>query len=427
MKTSVRFLLVALVFAIFVAIGSLYMRFYVAPKTHGIILFIANGYDISLINRARLQAAKKGQSLHMDRLHQVALLTTRGLNENVADDAASATALASGELSPNSIVGYNSLGRRLDTLIYAAQRAGRLTGLVTTNELTANTPTAFYSTKSKDPESAYQAAAELIDTSNIDIILGGGKAYFTPASVKNPYGRLDRRDLISEADKRGYEIVMTRKALEAIPRWPQRRVFGLFADHAFIYSSLTQGTMDQPSLADLTRRAIELMDLHLGGYFLVIDHGLIENASRRNLTQLALNEIAALDEAIRVAIAYAGRKSLILCTSNFSLGSLDVRRSQLIESTPPTEDITYDWLSGPGGKLSSPHPSSPATTLQDLYLRIQSPNDLALLTPQPAIHYSDEAEITSRPSWIASRGFGEDYFRGFLDATEIYNLIVRLY
>ncbi len=425
MKTSIRFILVILIFAAFIGIASLYLRFYVTPKAHGIILFIANGYDISLINRARLEAAKKGQVLHMDRLNQVAFLTTRGLNKNVADDAASATALASGELSPNGYVGYNSIGKRLNTLIYAAQRAGRLTGLITTNALTATTPTAFYSTKRNDPDDVYHNAAELIDTSKIDLILGGGSSHFTPATVKNPEGRLDRRNLIGEAERRGYEVVMTRKSLEEVPRWPQRKVLGLFASGSFIYTTLTQGTMDQPSLADLTRRGIELLDLHLGGYLLIIDHGLIENAARRNLTQLALNEVSALDEAIRVAIAYAGKKSIILCTSNFSLGSLDIRRSEIIESTTESEDITYDWLSGPGGQSSKP--TAKATpNIYELYQKRLS-HDPSLLIPKPAIHYSEEAEIISRPSWLACRGFGEERFRGFLDSTSIYNLILKLY
>jgi alkaline phosphatase len=429
MKLSLRLAVAIFIFAAFIGIASLYLRFYMTPKTHGIILFVANGYDISLINRARLQAAKKGQTLNMDKLRQIALLTTRGLNENVADDAASATALASGELSLNGFVGYNSIGQRLDTLIYAAQRSGRLTGLVTTNSLTSTTATAFYSTKRGDPDDPYRNTAELIDSSNIDVILGGGKNYFMPVSVKNPKGRTDRRNLIDDADRKGYEVIMTRRALEAVPRWPQRRVLGLFSDESFIFSSLTQGTMNQPSLADLTRRAIELMDLHIGGYFLVIEHGLIENAARRNLTELALNEVSALDQAIQVAINYAGKKSIVLCTSNFSLGALDIRRSQIIESTPASEDIAYDWLSGPGGqpaKLSSQAAGSRITNIYDLHLK-RLLHDSILLTPQPAIHYSDVAEITSSPSWLATRGFGEESFSGFLNSTSIYNLILKLF
>jgi alkaline phosphatase len=427
MKTYIRFILVILILGAFAGISSLYLRFYVTPKAHGIILFIANAYDISLINRARLQASKKGQRLHMDRLHQVALLTTIGLNDNVADEAASATALASGELSPNGYVGYNSLGKRLNTLIYAAQKAGRLTGLITTNMLTATTPTAFYSTKRGDPNDVYRNAMELIDSSKIDLILGGGASHFLPATVKNPMGRLDRRNLIQVAERKGYEIVLTQKSLEEVPRWPPRKVLGLFASESFVYTSLAKGTMTQPSLADLTRRGIELLDLHIGGYFLVIDHGLIENAARRNLTQLALNEIAALDEAIRIAINYGGKKSIVLCTSGFSLGALDVRKNQINGFTAENENISYDWLTGPGARATSKAPKyNLSAGIFDLYQR-HFRHEPLLLTPQPAIHYSSEAEVISSPSWLAVRGFGEENFHGFLNSTSIYNLILRLF
>ena len=108
-----------------------YVHTYVEPKPHGIILFVVNGLDQALLQKARQQSEARGAMLHIDQLNKIASLEVKGFGQLVPDEAAASTALASGRRVQNGYFGRNASDQRLDTLIYAAQRAGRATGLVT--------------------------------------------------------------------------------------------------------------------------------------------------------------------------------------------------------------------------------------------------------------------------------------------------------
>lgn len=419
MNWRVRFLAVLILF-VFGSFAWVYYRSYVKKRSHGIILFVANGLDLQTLNLARQQAAARGQPLRLELLSHYAFLDVQGLNDLVPDEGAAATALASGVRVKNGLVGCNARGQRLDTLMYAAQRAGRATGLVTTSSVTKPTNVSFYGYIYNNEGADYRNAAELIDTSHIDVILGGGAQYFTPAHVLNEKGRSDNRDLFADAARRGYAVIHTPEELNQIPAWHTRELFGLFAPDQFFYSALKRGSASQPSLADMTRRAIQCLQYNLNGYFLVVEHGLIENAARNNFTQLASNETAALDEAVRTAIDYAGSDTLVMVTNNFGLGALDSTGGDLnviIGAKPP-----YQWLTGPGG--------TPATTEDRLWLKQQLSSGAygsdrnGLLTPAPATRFARHSEITTSPAWIAARGFGSSRFEGCFPNTDFFRILV---
>ena len=80
----------------------------------------------------------------------------------------------------------NSRNEALRSLIYAAEQAQRATGLVTTSSLVQPTPVAFYSTTKGTPE-PFRNAIDLL-YSGIDVVLGGGEQYFTPANADQRMG-----------------------------------------------------------------------------------------------------------------------------------------------------------------------------------------------------------------------------------------------
>ena len=179
-----------------------------------------------------------------------------------------------------------------------------------------------------------------------------------PANVLNETGRTDGRNLFHEAEKRGYQLVRTAQELEQVPFLRQRWIFGLFAPDQFVFSSLREGRTAMPNLAMMTRQAIRNLQYplsslqspyNLGGYFLVVEHGLVATAAKNNWTQAALDEVAELDAAVGVALEYGGPKSLVLVTNNYNLGALESFReeaevqssSSLAAPTP-----TYEWLTG---------------------------------------------------------------------------------
>jgi alkaline phosphatase len=417
-------LLAVLILMVFGAIGMFYVRTYVEKRPHGIILLVANGLDLSLLQKARQKALARGQALQMDRLDHLAVCEVKGYDQLVPDEAAASTALASGKRVRDGLVGVTMQGQRLDTLIYAAQRSGRATGLVTTSDLTMPTPLAFYGQNSPARDIPHQAAAELIDSGGLQVILGGGSDHFQPAHVLNENGRRDGRNLLREVELSGYEQVRTTQELERIATWRTRRLFGVFAPGSFTFTSLRSGTTSLPTLAMMTRQAIRCLQYNLGGYFLVVEHGLVAAAARHNWTELALNEVAAFDSAVQTALEYSGNKSLVIVTNNFSLGALDSSRDELLSrnAQPDSKAIPrYEWLTGPGAIPLAP------SDKQLIQSRVRSGLYTAKLTepttPTSAIRFAPVAEVTTAPAWLGARGLRAERFAGFYNNSDLYDLI----
>ena len=216
-------LAVLFVLLLFGAFAYLYVNTFVRKQQHAIILFVVNGLDLNTLNLARQQpgrsvqlgdpddpsigearrrAAYRSERLNLDSFWNVALLSVQDPGQPVPDSGANATALACGQRVPTGFVATNSGNEVLPSLIYAAQRASRATGLVTCSSLVDPTPVAFYSSVKGRPD-PYRNASELI-YSKIDIIMGGGAQFFTPATATNELGRSDGHDIFADAADQGF-------------------------------------------------------------------------------------------------------------------------------------------------------------------------------------------------------------------------------
>lgn len=427
-----------MVLAAFVWLAATYYTHYVRKRAHGVILFVANGMDLSLLNSVRLETevacvpktssksksgapqkkeviSPRSRRLFVETFSHIGIMNLQSPGQPVPDEAAASTALSCGQRVKNGLSGCNAQNQWLDRMIYAAQRAGRSTGLVTTSSLAAPTPVAFYAYL-RGSDDSHSTAAALVDSAKIDVVLGGGAQYFMPASVINERGRVDGRDLVEEMSRRHYTIVRTAEELKKVPTWRTRQLFGLFALDGFYFAGLPAASSIQPTLLEMVRTAIQCLQYDISGYFLVVEHGLVGEAARRNLTHMAISEATALDQAIQTAVEYAGDDALILVTNNFSLGALD---DPVLDEGPKSahrgariKDATIpDWLTGPGrsGSLA--------------FYRTGDQTAQMLSMADTAAVYAPAARPTSQPAWIAARGFGAERFSGFFANTDLFYLL----
>src|SRR3989440_10547766 len=184
------------------------------------------------------------------------------------DQAAAATAIATGERVANRVIAINADGKAIPSIIELAREYGRATGLVTDSKLTDPTGAAFYA-HPVDPNDIEKIAAEFVDGGKIDVAMGGGAAEFLPA--KKGGERQDGRDLLLELRGNGFDIVRTRAELESIPAWRPAKLFGAFSNAELAFANQVEERGQQPSLSDMVRRAIELLQYNAGGYLLVVD------------------------------------------------------------------------------------------------------------------------------------------------------------
>jgi alkaline phosphatase len=162
----------------------------------------------------------------------------------------------------------------------------------------------------------------LLEKAPLDLVLGGGAAQMVPAEQSGT--RQDGRDLLLEARQRGYDIVRTREELENTPGWRSPQVFGIFAEGDLAFAEDASRFPSQPSLADLVRRAIELLQFNRGGYFLVVNAGLAGRAAQLGRGESLLGEIASLDEAVETARRFAGEDALIMVAGLVNTGGLQL-------------------------------------------------------------------------------------------------------
>ena len=452
-------LTVLFVLTLFAGFAYLYVNTFVRKHQHAVILFVVNGLDLNTLNMARQQlgrsplrgepddpainmarrrAAYRSEALNLDSFWNIALLSLQEPGQPVPDEGADATALACGHRVGNGFVG----GEGLPSLIYAAEKSQRATGLVTTSSLVQPTPVAFYSTRKGAPD-PYRNASELALYSHIDVVLGGGEQYFTPANATNEWGRRDGRNLLDEAQKNGgYTVLRTRDELNNVSTWSTRKLFGLFAPDQYYFSSLQPENPRQPSLAEMTRVAISRLNYNIDGYFLVVEHDLVARAAERNFGRLAVNEVSEVDAAIESAVEYAGPDALVIVTNNYSLGAVgplpppsggdlvalpptvdangNPVKLQSIPMAPPPQPV---WLAGPGGPA--------VTRSQAAWLRGHgesgwfSTNAPSLLQPYPALRFQTQATPIAEPAWLASRGEGSSQLRGFLNNTDVFDIVIE--
>jgi alkaline phosphatase len=446
-------LTVLFVLTLFAAFAYLYVNTFVRKHQHAVILFVVDGLDLNTLNLARQQIGRsplqadpddpaigdarrnvaiRSQVLNLDSFWNVALMNIQQPGQPVPDEGANATALACGQRVENGFVAMNSRNEVLPSLIYAAEKASRATGLVTTSSLVQPTPVAFYSNIQGTPE-PFRNATDLL-YSRIDIILGGGESCFTPVNATNERGRRDGRNLLDEARARGYTIIRTRDELNNVSAWRTRELIGLFAPGPFYFSSLQPDHTRQPTLAEMTRAAISSLNYNIGGYFLVVEHGLVARAAGQNLSKLSVNEVAAVDEAIQAAVEYAGPDALVMVTNSYSLGAVGpmlpvagpgVEGAEISKSSqkPVAPDSTPApmWITGPGGPASS---SDEVAWLKGRYadgsFRTNAPG---LLRPDPAFQFQTQASALAEPAWLISRGEGSSQFRGFFNNTDLFDLV----
>src|SRR5947209_388482 len=305
----------------FAGIGVLYFQHWVIRKPFGIILFVGEGLSPARLAPTRAYAAGAGTRLNLDSMSHAALVMNYSKDFAAPDRAAAATAIATGERVANRVIAINADGKAIKSIIELAREYGRATGLITDTKLTDSTSAAFYAHPA-EPSDAEKIATEFVDRGNVDIAMGGGAAQFLPATKGGD--RQDSRDLLLELRGNGFDIVQTRAELDAIPAWRRPKLVGVFSKEDLAFVNQVEERSQQPSLSDMVRRAIQLLQYNVGGYLLVVDAGLMRKAAQENNGERTLGQAVELDRAVAVARNYAGPKSTIIVSGDAAIGGLSL-------------------------------------------------------------------------------------------------------
>ncbi|XP_035216289.1 alkaline phosphatase, tissue-nonspecific isozyme-like, partial [Stegodyphus dumicola] len=286
---------------------------------------------------------------------------TYNTDSQVGDSGACATALLCGVKGRFETVGlddggiYNRCDTSFTSRVYCladwAQTEGKSTGLVTTTRVTHATPAAMYAHSANrywesddklakdvgDSKSdCKDIARQLIEDNpgkNFNVILGGGRRHFLPRrehvdtkNQENDGRREDGRNLIEEwqRDKKSrglsYKYVSRKRELDKVDPVKVDYLLGLFnSGHMAYESDRDKGIDGEPSIAKMTRKAIEILRKNPRGYFLMVEGGRIDHSHHFNNAHRALVDTLAFEEAVIAALEITrSDDTLMVVTSDHS-------------------------------------------------------------------------------------------------------------
>jgi len=285
-----------------------------------VIMLIPDGFGPASATFARdyLRATSGRFELAFDSLH-VGSTRTASTDSRITDSAAAGTALATGHKTYNGAISVDSTGQPVATLLEAAEARGMATGLVVTSRVTHATP-AVFSAHVRDRADEDRIAAQQL-TAGMEVIMGGGRRHFVGGH------RTDGRNLLDEATQDGYHIAQSASALEQAPS--DSALLGLFADSHMAYE-IDRAQTSQPSLAMMTRHALDRLAGNEDGFFLMIEGSRIDHAGHSNDAAAHLHDILAFEEAVATALEYARSdgETLVLVLSDHETGGLSVGRNR---------------------------------------------------------------------------------------------------
>ena len=243
--------------------------------------------------------------------------TTRSCSANslVTDSAAAATAIACGVKTNDGKVGVDPQNNRLESVAEFARKNGKKVGIVTSVTINHATPAGFYAHRSHRNQ-GYEIGLDLID-SGFDYFAGGGFGKFADNKKSASY----RGSLYELAAKGGYTVVRNRAEFEKLRPGCGKVLVSCCTD-ALPYEIDSDGTI--PTLAELTRKGIELLD-NPNGFFMMVEGGSIDWCGHGNEAAGNLTEVLGLDRAVRVATEFAAKhpgETLIIVTGDHETGGM---------------------------------------------------------------------------------------------------------
>jgi alkaline phosphatase len=299
--------------------------------------------------------AADGESndLTLDTFPFTGLSKTYSNDGQVSDSAPTATAMVTGVKLNNGTLGVDQTvkegdcpameGHTIKTLFEMGEEQGLATGVVSTARITHATPAAMYShTPMRDWESdkelgdaAAQGCKDIADQlvnwpygDGLEVALGGGRAYFLPETVADPEDqgktgrRLDGRNLTEEWTKKGNNnlFVFDQAGFDAIDAATSPKVLGLFEmSHMEYEADREKDGAKEPSVADMTAKAIDILQRDGDGFVLMVEGGRIDHAHHAGNAYRALMDAIAFDAAVAKALEMTSREdTLIVVTADHS-------------------------------------------------------------------------------------------------------------
>lgn len=272
-----------------------------------------NSYD------ANTGTVNTNEKLAMDEMAS-GLVRTYWMNNGVVgaitDSAPGGTAFATGVKTNNKFIGVNDKQMPLANMVEGAKLAGKATGIISTSQIMHATPAAYsshYPDRSKE-----EIIAEQQVYNNIDMVLGGGYGRLTD--------RADGENLVEQLQSKGYDYAVTGEELAKT----DGKTWGMFAKADMAYE-MDRATFSptQPSLSEMTKKAIGELSKDEDGFFLMVEGSKIDWAAHANDPIGLISDINSYDDAVEESLNFAKKdgNTMVIAITDHGNGGLTIGNS----------------------------------------------------------------------------------------------------
>jgi len=329
-------------------------------RAKNVILFVGDGMGISTVTAARiLEGQLRGETgeenqLSFEMLPYTALSKTYNTNQQTPDSAGTMTAMMTGVKSKAGVISVNqnvfrgdcasSKGNELTTYLEQAEMSGLSTGVVTTARLTHATPAATYShTPERNWEDDHDLSQEAVDNGckdiarqlvefpygdGLEVAMGGGRRNFWPRNMADLEDagktgeRDDQRNLTEEwvGNYNNAAFVWNKDQFNAIDASKTDHLLGLF-DRSHMEYNVDRDADGggEPSLSEMTGKAIDVLKKNDKGFFLMVESGRIDHGHHAGNAYRALTDAIEFSKAVKAAMEKTDSKdTLIIVTADHS-------------------------------------------------------------------------------------------------------------
>lgn len=452
-------------------------------KVKNVILFVGDGMTIA--NRTSARVLSKGINegkyqgmLSFDDMPNMALIGTSGSDSLITDSANSMSAYTTGHKTAVNAMGVyvsraadNLSHPKVETISELIKRKTKMSvGIVSDAELQDATPGAMVAHTRRRADKPY--IADQLFASGAEVILGGGSAYFYPQST-NGSKRKDEKNLVAQFQATGYSIALNKQELLTAGNAKEtRKLFGVFhpdnmdgsLDRFFLKKNTVAQYPDQPDLTEMTQAAINVLSKNPNGFFLMVEAALIDKFNHPLDWERAAFDTIMLSNAVQIAKDFAKKNpdTLIIVTPDHThSGSIsgvvnDAKPGPLRERVGVYADAGYPNY--PKADVAG-YPNQIDVSKRLAFFYGNYPDHYETLHPnldgtfKPAVK-DDSGKYFANPKYIQlnedaihmtgnlpshqgvgvhtaddavlnAMGPGSEKFRGFMDNTEVFKVMVE--
>ncbi|HEA20555.1 MAG TPA: alkaline phosphatase [Pricia antarctica] len=276
-----------------------------------VILMIGDGNGLAQISATAL--ANKG-SLSLTQLKNLGFLKTQSFDDFTTDSAGAGTAIATGKKVPNRAIGTGNAGVHEENIMELLSKRGFVSGIVTTDEISGATPSAFY---------AHQTDRSMTEEILNDLLK-------SPLSLFISEGN---RDTIKNNAMGEYAMLAS---LDEVANYKKEKV-GYFTN-----GNTTSNNNSQ--LAAATDSALQFLKNKDKSFFLLVEGAKIDTYAHENSIGGVISEGISFDKAVTASLKFADSNpgTLVIVTADHETGGLTLPQGNAEKNEIEGDFTTHD-------------------------------------------------------------------------------------